>query len=223
MKYYNFKRIFEHLWDILFPYTGDRNPLLMKNALLPMRITTHLLQNSVPRDTYPLIALSDYSDRSIATLIHAFKYHRDVRAIKLLGTALGDYLLETLTRRREISPGSILTITTIPLSKKRFQERGFNQMDTLLESIALEYPELLAYIRVNLLYKKRDTPSQTQLSRRERLSNLRDAFSCTEPITGEVFLLDDVVTTGTTVREAAKVLKAAGAISVTVITLARKL
>jgi ComF family protein len=114
-------------------------------------------------------------------------------------------------------------IIPIPLSKQRLSQRGFNQISILLKSITKRYPELATLVHYDSLLKHRDTQSQTQLTRKERLSNVRGAFSCVTgiPRGSDILLIDDVLTTGATVTEASKVLYKCGAKRVTVLTLAR--
>jgi predicted amidophosphoribosyltransferase len=75
---------------------------------------------------------------------------------------------------------------------------------------------------MNALYKKKDTPAQIGLKAKERFANLKNAFEVVETIAGKrLLLLDDVMTTGATVRECSKTLVKAGAKEVVVVTLAR--
>ncbi len=110
-------------------------------------------------------------------------------------------------------------IIPVPLSKKRLQERGFNQSLLIAREISKrkEIPLLM-----DILVKKKDTLPQTQLSAKERSLNVKDAFELKENIKGmKVFLVDDVMTTGATVTECTKQLINGGAKEVVIITLAR--
>ena len=72
-----------------------------------------------------------------------------------------------------------------------------------------------------LLRRKKDTPSQTGLTRNERRRNLAGAFEALHKVSGTVILVDDVYTTGSTMNEIARTLKRAGADRVEVLTVAR--
>jgi ComF family protein len=97
----------------------------------------------------------------------------------------------------------------LPLARKRLAERGFNQSALLAELAAKELG--IGYAPHGLL-KVRDTPPQAGLDRAARLKNVRGAFDCGESLAGlRIALVDDVMTTGATLSEAAKVLKKAGA------------
>lgn len=145
--------------------------------------------------------------------IHKFKFEGK----KALSPILGRFLIEHLNRS-EIPIKKIDTVIPLPLSKKRERQRGYNQTELLAKEISARYP---IKMDSRSLKKVKDITPQFELSRKERLLNIKGAFSCS-PLTGKnVLLIDDIFTTGATVREASRVLKAAGAASVYVLTLAR--
>jgi len=110
-------------------------------------------------------------------------------------------------------------IVPVPLSKEALLQRGFNQ--TLLLARALSRHRKVP-VYPNVLRKKRHTRPQIGLGARERSSNLRNAFQVVGPVAKKrLILLDDVMTTGATVRECSKMLVRAGAKEVVVVTLAR--
>ncbi len=103
----------------------------------------------------------------------------------------------------------------IPLSPDRLAERGFNQAWEIVRPLARR---LGIGASATVLARCRDTVSQRGLDQTERQANLRDAFTIHGgmPVTGlHIGLVDDVMTTGATLREAARVLKAHGAARVT--------
>jgi ComF family protein len=104
-------------------------------------------------------------------------------------------------------------VVPIPLHPRRLRERGFNPAATIAREVARE---LRAPLAARGLERIRDTPSQTGLGRRDRRRNVAHAFRCrlSQPIDAIVLLVDDVVTTGSTLEEAARTLLRAGAFSV---------
>ncbi|MBA2848712.1 ComF family protein [Thermosulfuriphilus ammonigenes] len=107
----------------------------------------------------------------------------------------------------------------VPLHSSRLRERTFNQAWCLLRALWPDLPR-----RYNLLLRHRKTASQVTLPPSKRKANVRGAFSVRERLSGESLLLvDDVFTTGATVNECVRVLKAAGAGRVLVYTLARSI
>ncbi len=146
--------------------------------------------------------------------IHLFKYRGKVVLAKALGTLL-----------RQAWPHlpGIDLLLPVPLHPSRLRDREYNQSLLLADELNRDLRLPLVY---DNLVRLRATPPQTELSRSERLANLRRCFSVLRPgeIDGKrVLLIDDVMTTGTTVNECAKALRKAGAAEVFVVTLARTL
>jgi ComF family protein len=138
-------------------------------------------------------------------LIHRFKYGKKIP----LGRRLGQRLGET------INDDSIFLkfdfLIPVPLHKSRYRERGFNQSDILAEGIS---KVIGISVLKSVLKRKKNTKNQTNLSREQREENVRGAFVMTEPemINGKkIILVDDVITTGATLSECARMLKQTGA------------
>ena len=161
-------------------------------------------------------AVARYLSRGVVReFVHRFKYDRHF----YLRHPLTDWLAETLDDER-IRAQPIDALVPVPLHRARFREREFNQADVLAELLAARTgtPLLRALDRI------RYTTTQTRLDRHERMENLRNA--CRVRHTSAVqnrhlVLVDDIFTTGSTVDECARVLRAAGAASVRVVTVAR--
>lgn len=101
-------------------------------------------------------------------------------------------------------------IIPVPLYQSRKKQRGYNQAELLAEQVS---KELKLPCKKNLLIKVRASKSQSVLNREERLINLDDAFMVTdeELLQGKnILLIDDIVTTGSTVNQCCKALKLAG-------------
>jgi ComF family protein len=147
-----------------------------------------------------------------ASIVRSFKYQGNY--------FLGPRLLRWALRNHGLPPG--LTghdcLVPVPLHPRRLRGRGYNQA-TLL---ARELKRLtgLPLLR-RALRRDRPTDQQALLPRPARRENVRNAFtSCPREVTGRhVLLVDDVMTTGATAGECAKVLKKAGASEVSVLTL----
>ena len=113
-------------------------------------------------------------------------------------------------------------ITWVPLSERRLRSRGYDQAMLLAEAAALELGDVAA----ETLTKVRDTDAQSGLGGDDgaRRANVLGAYRPTDPelFTGQrVLLIDDVVTTGSTLSECARTLRTAGAADVVCVTLAR--
>jgi ComF family protein len=110
-------------------------------------------------------------------------------------------------------------VVAVPLSRERLAERGFNQAALLAEGVA-KYWKVRADRRS--LRRIRHTQPQAELQLASRQANVKDAFVCDRDLAGKhVALFDDVMTTGSTLNEAAKALKRRGASRVTAWVVAR--
>ena len=112
-------------------------------------------------------------------------------------------------------------IVPVPLHSSRLREREFNQ--TAL--IGAHLSKLLGVpLLHDVLEKVRGTAPQTDVTGKERLKNVKNAFAAVSDMEGRrIIILDDVITTGATVNECARVLRIAGAGSVTALALARSI
>ena len=110
------------------------------------------------------------------------------------------------------------------MDAERERERGFNQAEAIAAAFVRRQRSARIELNTVSLVRTRETASQTGLTRRQRRLNLRGAFAVVQPgpIQGRTILLvDDVMTTGTTAGECARVLLRAGAKQVFVATVAR--
>jgi ComF family protein len=148
------------------------------------------------------LAAFHYSDPA-DELVLDLKFRQRLVCARLLGELLGDYLLI----HRAAAPLPRILIP-VPLHPRRLRERGFNQAIELARPIAKRLGIPLAH---SLCRRDRLTPLQTGLSALARRRNLRGAFSVSGSIqTPHVALIDDVVTTGSTANELARLLKRNG-------------
>lgn len=115
-------------------------------------------------------------------------------------------------------------IAPVPLHRGRLMKRRYNQAALLARQIDRQSDGAPGRFAPNLLVRARKTPSQEGMGRRARRRNVRGAFALTDPdaVGGRTILLvDDVLTTGATAGECARVLLQAGAAAVDVVTVAR--
>lgn len=155
-----------------------------------------------------------YDDR-VKELIHAFKYGGRDYLGRTLGRLLADFHNEYgfLISAAEI-------IIPVPLHPARLREREFNQSRILCERLCEASGKI---IMPDNLVRERRTRAQAELDGQDRFSNVRGCFRVKNPgaLSGKhLLLVDDVLTTGATLSEAARALKTAGAGAVTVLALA---
>jgi ComF family protein len=137
------------------------------------------------------------------------------------GLAAGRLLAAELATRVPAHCGAGIDVAVpMPLHRQRLRERGYNQALELLRPLAARRGWRLSN---TALRRERDTPHQLGLDARTRRRNLRGAFVAapSEVEDRRVLLFDDVITTGSSVREAAATLRAAGAAEVQVLAVAR--
>lgn len=163
-----------------------------------------------------VISLTRYTaGQSAAKLIEDFKYS----FIDAAGVEINYWLKNTTWLSQKI--GECDLIIPVPLHRRRLAERGYNQADTIARYLGtiINRP-----VNSSVLIRARPTKQQATLNRNERLKNVVDAFACVSKkniINKKIFLIDDVYTTGSTMRECTRILRATGAESVCGFTLAR--
>ncbi len=148
----------------------------------------------------------------VNALIHSLKYQANLAIAPILAQLLTEKL--TTTELPDF-------IIPMPLHPKRLRERGFNQALEISRSIAKVYKITLL---ADACKRNRNTPFQAALPWKERQKNIRNAFDCTLDLTGKhIAILDDVMTTGTTLNELAKVIRKQGATTISGWVIARTL
>ncbi len=154
-------------------------------------------------------------DGPIRELIHQFKYRKRRYLKYFLANQLVDYLQEFADLARYEA------IVAVPLHWIGYWKRGFNQAIELAKPLSSHLG--IPVVRI-ALKRVRYTRRQVGLSRPERRVNIKNAFRVTRTskVAGRnILLIDDVITTGATLNECARVLKQAGASTVTIVTLAQ--
>ena len=142
--------------------------------------------------------------------VRELKFHNKKYLANTLGAFIVTKVIESGKKYDIVIP--------VPLHENKLKERGYNQSELLCDGLkALGYN-----VRTDILIKKKDTPQQVGLEREQRLKNLKGVFKVLhrKDVSGKVVLLvDDVITTGTTLDECAQSLINAGASKVYCITL----
>ncbi|RFA31176.1 hypothetical protein CAI21_00530 [Alkalilimnicola ehrlichii] len=151
-------------------------------------------------------------DYPLDKLIKALKFDASLAAARLLGELMGRTLAKTGNRQAD-------AIVPVPLHKTRLRERGYNQATELAKQVRKYIP---ASLRTDLIERSRHTQIQSELPAKARRGNVRGAFRLKKAnVPPRVAVLDDVMTTGCTVNEIAKLLKRAGAEQVEIWVVAR--
>jgi ComF family protein len=151
-------------------------------------------------------------EQPLPILVGDLKFRRRLDTLRLLGLLLGEALQASATERPD-------AIVPVPLHARRLRQRGYDQALELARTVGrhLDLPVLRGHVE-----RVRSTPPQSGLDAKLRKTNLRNAFHVRRDLSGaRIAILDDVVTTGSTVAEVARVLLGAGAHRVDVWCLAR--
>ena len=151
----------------------------------------------------------------VQRMIQEFKYH----AAHQVAPDLVRLLVAGLQTAPEF--GRLDALCCVPLHRAKQRQRGYNQAALLAQGLAKELG--LPFLR-RALVRTRATGTQTHLTANERVTNVHGAFAVRRPaaVAGRsLLLIDDVMTTGATVAEVSRVLKAAGTVKVCILTVAR--
>lgn len=151
-------------------------------------------------------------EAAVPSLVAGVKFRGRLQLARLLGQCLAETIRESDLAR----PDSLIPV---PLHPERLRARGYNQALEIARTVGRE---LAVPVDTHCCARVRATPPQTGLDDKTRRRNLRGAFVAIPPLPGRhLTILDDVVTTGSTVVELSRVLRGAGAKRVDVWAVAR--
>jgi competence protein ComFC len=200
------KRTFLRILEIIFPMRADAQIVAASNHVDIQKV----YRCGTSKDISWLLP---FVDARVRACIHEIKFHENQKAAHLLGTAFQRYI--------ETVPAEHCVIIPVPLSKERRKQRGHNQVVSILKYVKE------VNIEKNILFKTRDTTPQTRLSRKKRLENVVDVYGindttyASKKVEGKhIILLDDVFTTGATLKAAKRALSPLSPASITCVALA---
>lgn len=177
----------------------------------------------VDKPLQDIIVATSYGERAIANLIQTLKYN----GVTTIAQSLSHLMIRRVEQIDKNSLAAILKnpqktiIVPVPLHPRKEKERGFNQADLLAQPFASHFSLPLA---TRALRRVKNTIPQASLTRQERLTNTITAFALNQNFSVKkknVILIDDVATTGATVRECARVLQKAGCADIYAVVIAR--
>lgn len=175
-----------------------------------------------------IFPLYDYRHPPIKKALWLFKYKGKKRLAGIFAEILHGRILEELSDLSVMENFYDAILIPIPLSKKGYRERGYNQAELICKELIRLDNNINFKLENNILIKPKETKHQAQIENRsERLKNIIDSFAVknTEKNISRIknrniILIDDIITTGATLTEARKTLKKAGARKIIAFTMA---
>jgi len=168
------------------------------------------------------VAYGSY-DGALRDLIHLLKFQQ----VRPAAAVLGRMLAEAIANLEQAMPVGSIAVVPVPLYPRKQAQRGFNQAQMIARTALKQLSRPKRFdLCEGVLLRRRETGSQIGLTRHQRRENLRGAFAVSDTariVNRDILLIDDVLTTGTTASECARVLLRAGAARVWVATVARTL
>jgi len=214
---YVHRNILRSLLQVLFP----PQPLHSITATSLAHAITHAY---IRQGGLHILAPLPFEHEHVRACVHAAKFTANTHAATLLGAVLAPLLAEELADLRLMGRFENPLLTPIPLHHTRLTERGFNQSERIARALIPRLGNAPPQLAKHILIRTKHTHQQSHLSRTARQTNVRGAFTVhtQDSIAGkDIILLDDVVTTGATMREAEATLRNAGARDVLCVAAAR--
>ncbi len=214
------KRLGQNFLDLVFPVSclvcGTEGVYLCENCLkklprLEKQICISCYKPAPFGKTHPdcvtrntvdgAIAGLSYRDLKVKKIIEVFKYN----FVSDLSSPISNAIIEAMDRQGLNDYFKDFIIVSVPLHQRRFNWRGFNQSELLAEELG---KKLNVQINNKLITRSKYTEPQIKLTREERKRNMENAFIVHDEIRDKkILLVDDVVTSGSTANEIAKLLK----------------
>jgi competence protein ComFC len=174
-----------------------------------------------------IFSIFDYRDPAIKKSIWFLKYKNKKYLAEFFAEIIYEKIIEELSELEIFENFKNPILIPVPLSKEKRKERGYNQTELLCENI-MSLAEKnkntnITYLK-NIVYKTKNTLPQARIkNRRERLENLTNAFGIKnkeEIKNRNIIIIDDVTTTGATLKEIKKIIKQNGAKKIVAFTVA---
>jgi len=213
-------RSFLHLLlDAVFPRRTDIAQLEAQSA----RDLANTLPPAPHHPTKYIESVFAYRHPDVKRIVWEIKYQGNPKLAETMAACMHERLLPKLSDDMLVTNTRHLLIVPIPMSRTRRTERGFNQAQILARKLHTTNPRIYTGV-CNILSRTRETTPQTDVPHRQaRITNMKNVFAIQKPdrVTGhDVLVVDDVTTTGATLRDARRALKAAGARTVQAVTVA---
>lgn len=204
------------------------------NLILPLRSNFDIVRKLNPEKIFLLpkaekvqdcdwiISLFQYKDQKVKAIIWELKYKENILLLGTIGKLIHDEIINIMSDIILFNSNAEFLLIPIPMTDGSKVERGYNQSEYIAKSILENDLQRMLVYAPQWFRKIKETPKQSKSeSRTERIKNLENCFEADARVEGKyIFLIDDVVTTGSTLREARKTLLEKGAGDVFAFTIA---
>lgn len=188
-------KIFEYLIDFIFPPSQIE---LKLRSVSPIKLF-ETANRAVKSEFSYITSIFSYKDPVVREMIWQIKYKKNRHAIECAAYALYMELIRY---------GNSITLIPIPISSSRRKERGYNQCEILIDAVLRLDKDKRFSKDFSLLVRSKHIDKQTMKSRVDRIKNTKNVFEVNKvPLTNQkIIIIDDVTTTGSTLKEAYEVL-----------------
>lgn len=202
--------IISNIWNFLLP--KDKEVSIIEK--MSKEDISAIIPASNEIDGSYLKSLFQYKNKLCKKAIWAIKYNKNKIILTKFSNLFYEFIIENISETNLFSPFEKPILIPIPMYKDDIQKRGYNQSTLLVEEIFKIDNGINFEIETKIFKKIKKTPHQSSLkNKNERLKNLKNCFCVNNNFIKDrnIILIDDVITTGTTMKEARNTLKKAGA------------
>ncbi len=206
------------LIDFILPPRSDFDIVkkLDENSILT------LPRASKVQDCDWITPLFQYKNRKVKAIVWELKYRENTKPLTTVGKMIHDEIINIISDIVLFNANAEFLLIPVPMTEVAKVERGYNQSELLAKSIIESDTQRTLIYAPQWFRKIKETPKQCHSgTKEERMKNLENCFEANPSVEGKyVFLIDDVVTTGSTLKEARNTLLDAGAADVFAFTIA---
>ncbi len=214
----NIKYIVTQIFDFILPPRSNFEIVkkLDENSILALPRSSRVL------DMDWITPLFQYKDNKVKAIVWELKYRENTLPLHTIGRMIHDEIITIVSEIVLFNANAEFLLIPMPMTETAKSERGYNQSELLAKSIIESDTQRTLIYAPQWFRKVKETPKQSHSeSKQDRISNLMDCFEANTNVGGKyIFLIDDVVTTGSTLKEARKTLMDAGAADVFAFTIA---